>query len=194
MSDSQLAFGTFLREARISRRIGLRRFASRIGISPTYLSRVETGKDAPPSEEKIRAIARELEIDADFLLGLAGRVSRDVLEAILERPVAMARHVRNVQESSRAFRRAWDDSDDPDARKALLESAGIREVFADWADFYLTFLVPPHDLDMLMTRFPASGDKPERFVILPIIFASPANYQGEDGGVDDASHQDANNS
>jgi transcriptional regulator with XRE-family HTH domain len=52
----------------------VRRVAARVGIEPTYLSKIERGTEPPPSEEKTVAIARDLAEDPDVLLGLAGKV------------------------------------------------------------------------------------------------------------------------
>ena len=38
----------------------VRRVAARIGVQPSYLSKVERGYEAPPSEPKIRALAEDL--------------------------------------------------------------------------------------------------------------------------------------
>jgi HTH-type transcriptional regulator, competence development regulator len=67
-----LAFGPMLRALRQQKRIGLRQLAARVGISPPYLSNIETGKFPPPSDEKLRLIARELDEDPDRLLAKAG--------------------------------------------------------------------------------------------------------------------------
>lgn len=79
-------FGGLVRRERIAREIGLREMAKMIGVSPTYLSKVERNEFAAPVEEKVRAIAAILERDPDVLLGLANRVSADLTDLIKERP------------------------------------------------------------------------------------------------------------
>jgi transcriptional regulator with XRE-family HTH domain len=69
---SELPFGEKLRTIREEKGIGLRELAARVGISPSYLSNIETGKFAPPAEDKLRAIARELELDPNQLLVVPG--------------------------------------------------------------------------------------------------------------------------
>jgi transcriptional regulator with XRE-family HTH domain len=69
---------------------GLRKVASRAGISPTYLSRLEHGKADPPSEEVIEALAAELDENPDVLLALAGKVSPRLVEIISKRPELFA--------------------------------------------------------------------------------------------------------
>ena len=46
-----------------------------IGVSPTYLSKVERDEFPPPAEDKVKAIAKIIGCDADDLLARAGRVS-----------------------------------------------------------------------------------------------------------------------
>ena len=70
-------FGGFIRERREALRkedpsFSLRKLAGRIGVEPSYLSKIERGAEPSPSEEKIRLLAQELNEDADVLLALAG--------------------------------------------------------------------------------------------------------------------------
>ncbi len=87
-------FGARVRSLRESRRFGLREFASMVKMSPTYLSKVERGLFAPPSEGKIRLIAKALSQNEDEFLALAGRVSSDLPEIIRRQPRAMATFLR----------------------------------------------------------------------------------------------------
>lgn len=87
-------FGTHLRRVRLGLGLSLRKVASDLGVSPPYLSRVEVGLNPPPSEERVRALARLLDQDADELLAAAGRVSSDVTDKIRARPKAMSDLVR----------------------------------------------------------------------------------------------------
>ncbi len=45
-------FGTFVRWKRIVRTIGLRQSTKEIGVSPTYLSKVERGEFTPQTKDK----------------------------------------------------------------------------------------------------------------------------------------------
>lgn len=78
MNDNDSSFGATVRRLRIERKIGLRKFAEMVGMSATYLSKVERDDFKPPSEEKVKAIAQALGQDADELLALAGRLSADL--------------------------------------------------------------------------------------------------------------------
>ena len=74
--------GQFIRNAREARGIGLRDLARRIGKSPTLLVMVEKNDPAPGvSQETLIEIARELELNADHLLTLAGKTPDDVVPA-----------------------------------------------------------------------------------------------------------------
>lgn len=75
-------FGAFICREREARQIGLREMAKKIGVSPTYLSKVERDEFTPPTEDKVRAIARIIEFDPDEPLAIAGRVSSDVTDII----------------------------------------------------------------------------------------------------------------
>ena len=76
----------------------LRRVAARIGIEPSYLSKVERGEPAPLSEERIVALAADLGEDPDVLLALAGKVSTDVQEIIRKRPRLFAELIRQLKD------------------------------------------------------------------------------------------------
>src|SRR4051794_37255930 len=90
-------FGAFIRREREGREIGLREMAKMIGVSPTYLSKVERDEFSPPVEDKVRAIAKIIGCDADELLARAGRVSTDISEIIKRRPVELAALLRTTK-------------------------------------------------------------------------------------------------
>lgn len=79
------------------RAFSLRQVAERIGVEPSYLSKVERGEQPPPSEAKIVALARELSEDPDILLALAGKISSDLQQEILRRPKLFARLIRELK-------------------------------------------------------------------------------------------------
>ena len=97
MSSGREKFGAFIRRKREGREIGLREMAKMIGVSPTYLSKVERDEFTPPAEDKVKAIARVIECDADELLALAGRVSSDISDIIKRQPVELAALLRSTK-------------------------------------------------------------------------------------------------
>ena len=90
-------FGEFIRRKREEKDIGLREMAKMIGVSPTYMSKVERDEFSPPAEDKVRAIAKVIECDADDLLARAGRVSTDITDIIKRRPVELAALLRTTK-------------------------------------------------------------------------------------------------
>lgn len=76
-------FGARLKRKRTSQGLGLRETANRVGMSATYLSRIENDAErTPPSEEKISKLAGVLNDDFDELMRLAGRVPEEVTDWI----------------------------------------------------------------------------------------------------------------
>ena len=68
------------------------------GHPTLLLSKVERGEVAPPSEETTRKLARELEVDSDVLLAMAGKVSSDLQDVIRKRPALFAELIRQLKE------------------------------------------------------------------------------------------------
>ena len=98
------AFGTYLRTRREAlrrsdHRFSVRQVAERIGVEPSFLSKVERGEAPPPSEEKIVALARELHENPDVLLAMAGKVSSDLQRAIRKRPELFATLIRELKDA-----------------------------------------------------------------------------------------------
>src|SRR5687768_11701065 len=87
-------FGARVRELREAKGIGLRKFAKLVGVTPTYLSKIERGEFAPPAEDKVVAIAKALDVNPDEMLALAGRVASDLSETIRLHPFELASLIR----------------------------------------------------------------------------------------------------
>ena len=79
------AMGDHLRAARRRRHLSLRELAGRLGLSPSLISQVETGR-AKPSVSTLYAIANELDVSLDELLfndaGRAGRSGDAALRVV----------------------------------------------------------------------------------------------------------------
>lgn len=102
MADSNSRFGSYIRDRRerlkaTDRSYSVRQVAERVGLEPSYLSKIERGEQAPPSEQKIRALAEDLGEDPDVLLALAGKVSTDLQEIIRKRPALFAELIRELK-------------------------------------------------------------------------------------------------
>ena len=96
-------FGSYVRERReklkeTNNRFSVRQVASRIDVEPSFLSKVERGEVAPPSEAKIVLLARELGEDPDMMLALAGKVSSDLQAVIRKRPELFGKLLRELRE------------------------------------------------------------------------------------------------
>ena len=99
-----MGFGNYIRELREERRetdrsYSVRQVAGRIGIQPSYLSKVERGEVAPPSEATIKRLAEDLGEDPDVMLALAGKVSQELQEIIRKRPKLFASLIRELKNS-----------------------------------------------------------------------------------------------
>ncbi len=95
-------FGKYVRKRREALRkreprYSVRQVAQRVGLEPSYLSKIERGQQAPPGEQTIVALARDLGEDPDVLLALAGKVSSDLQAIIRKRPQLFADLIRQLK-------------------------------------------------------------------------------------------------
>lgn len=100
--STRRSFGQFLRECRESKAaddasFSVRKLAGRVGLEPSYLSKIERDEQPPPGEGAIRRLASELGEDPDVLLALAGKVSSDLLDIIRARPRVFADLLRELK-------------------------------------------------------------------------------------------------
>jgi len=104
-------FGAFIRREREAKELGLREMAKMIEVSPTYLSKCERDEFPPPTEDKVRKIAKIIGCDVDDLLARAGRVSTDISDIIKRHPVELTALLRttrglNAEDITRLVREA----------------------------------------------------------------------------------------
>jgi HTH-type transcriptional regulator, competence development regulator len=97
-------FGDYIRQARLALRekdktFSLRQVAMRAGIEPAYLSKIERNVFPPPSEEVILKLAEMLDENVDILLAMAGKLSSDLQQIIIRRPVLFAEMIRQLKEA-----------------------------------------------------------------------------------------------
>jgi len=103
MSEDTGSFGEYVRGRREALRVedrsySVRQVAGRIGVEPSYLSKVERGHVPPPSEATVVRLAEALDEDPDVLLALAGKVSSDLKDAIRRRPALVAELIRELRD------------------------------------------------------------------------------------------------
>lgn len=84
-----MSFGRRIREHRHAKKLTLRALAAKLGVTFTYLSKIENQKlsfGEFPSEELIVKLAGVLEADPDELLLLAEKIPDSIRKRVLERP------------------------------------------------------------------------------------------------------------
>jgi len=76
--------------------LSLRKFASLVGVSPTYLSQVEQDNVMPPTADRVKRMADLLGENSDEWIALAGRVPDDVPPLLQKHPVEMTALIREA--------------------------------------------------------------------------------------------------
>jgi len=78
-----MTFGGSIKKLRKSRRMTQRELADCLGVSFTYISKIENDKlEVLPSEEKIRKMAEVLGTNDEELLDLAGKLNLKQLQRV----------------------------------------------------------------------------------------------------------------
>lgn len=86
-----MRFGDKVRDLRKTKGLSQRGLGDLVGVSFTYISKVENEKldfGDYPSEELIRKLAKALEADEDELLVLAKKIPEQIKDRVLKRPDA----------------------------------------------------------------------------------------------------------
>lgn len=81
--------GQALRDAREVKTVSLRRAAVELGVSPSYLSKVERGEELP-SERFVLEACRYYGLNEDVMLAMMGRVSARLQSIIIKHPILFA--------------------------------------------------------------------------------------------------------
>ena len=105
-------FGDRVRQLRRAKGLGQRALAEMVGISFTYVSKIENEKldfGDYPSEELILKMAAALGADEDELLILAKKIPERIRNRVLERPDAF-RKIANLDDE--ALNRLLEDLED----------------------------------------------------------------------------------
>ena len=85
-----MQFGQRIRALRHEKHLSQRAVAAHVGIDFTYLSKIELGDLAPPSETVITRLAVVLGIEENELINLAGKVPSDLKVMLRDNPHAVA--------------------------------------------------------------------------------------------------------
>ena len=96
MQTRSATFGEFIREKRSQKGLSLRRFAELVDLSPTYISQIENGVQAPPTADRARAMAQVLGEAEDVVIVMAGRIPEDIAAILQERPGEMSAFIREA--------------------------------------------------------------------------------------------------
>jgi transcriptional regulator with XRE-family HTH domain len=80
-----MEFGPILRALRIKAGIGIKRLAPELGVSYSYVSKLENN-EILPSAELVERVAHYFEYDPDYLMLSAGKVPKEILAILRENP------------------------------------------------------------------------------------------------------------
>lgn len=89
-----MRFGLRIRELRKAKSLSLRALAEAVGVSFTYISKIENEKlgfGDYPGDELIARLAATLDADVDELLILAEKIPNGIKQRVIERPDAFRR-------------------------------------------------------------------------------------------------------
>ena len=108
-----MRFGPKIRELRKEKNLSLRALAESVGVSFTYISKIENEKldfSDYPSDDLIRKLAKALDMDADELLILAKKIPEGIRKRVLDRPDAFRRFAElNDDQIDRLLEELGDD-------------------------------------------------------------------------------------
>jgi len=96
-------FGAYVRNRREAcaiqdpKKFSGRAVSTRIGCEPSYLSRIELGKERPPSDDVLSKLAAELGEDEVVLFAQAGRLAPRLKKLILLRPEIYGELLRSIE-------------------------------------------------------------------------------------------------
>ena len=97
-----MKFGDRIRDLRKSKNLSQRALGDIVGVTFTYISKIESEKldfGDYPSEELIRKLAEALKTDVDELLILAKKIPEQIRQRVIERPDAFRKFARLDDES-----------------------------------------------------------------------------------------------
>lgn len=96
-------FGTYIRTIRENKQkedssFSLRQVAQRVGVEPSYLSKVERGIESNPSEQLIKKLCLEYSLDENVMLAMVGKISQELKDIILRKPQVFSELLNNLKD------------------------------------------------------------------------------------------------
>ena len=99
---TDITFGEKIKQTRKEKGYSLRQLGKLVGIDFTYLSKIENNRaDYSPKEEVIRSLASNLELNAEELIFLAGRIPEQDVELLKSHYQTMPALFRRLREDER---------------------------------------------------------------------------------------------
>jgi transcriptional regulator with XRE-family HTH domain len=105
---TKMTLGQFIREERDKRDISLRELARRLKITPPFLSDIELGRRFP-SEDTLKAIAKEFDIDMEKLRQFDHRESLTDFKRLVENDAELSFAFRSTMNQVKAGKLTTDD-------------------------------------------------------------------------------------
>jgi HTH-type transcriptional regulator, competence development regulator len=109
------SFGELIRQARKDKGLSQRELAKLIGLNFTYLSKLENDRaDYPPKEDVIRSLGKNLDLNEEELIFLAGRIPQHDEDFIKQHYKVMPALFRRMQENPDFARRVFREAIQPE--------------------------------------------------------------------------------
>ena len=90
------SFGERIKNLRKQKGFSQRKFAIQLGITSTYISKIERGEFPPPSEKVIKDMANLLNHNPHDLLAYADKVDSELLAIIKKKPQKYAQLIKET--------------------------------------------------------------------------------------------------
>lgn len=105
---TNMTLGQFIRDERDKRDISLRELARRLEITPPFLSDIELGRRFP-SEETLKAIAKEFDMNVETLRQLDHRESLTDFKRLVENDAGLSFAFRSTMNMVKSGKLSTDD-------------------------------------------------------------------------------------
>jgi len=88
--------GKRIKDARLGLRMTQRDLAKAVGVTVPYVSKIEGGKETP-TDEKLVKLAKALDLNADELILVAGRLPADAMDLLSADPARALEFLRTIR-------------------------------------------------------------------------------------------------